>query len=430
MELTRFLKAFPCQNRENRLLFFSTRSACKLLLDRSVLASIEDGTLTEEEQTQLADLGFLVPDRDAEARAMPGVIDTQNDLNTALTVTVVLNLDCNFSCTYCYEGERKGNKYMTGETAGQLLQFIEKRFTERKDTLVVDFYGGEPLLSLPLIAQISRSLKGFAESRNATYFSTMVTNGSLLKRPAAEKLAALGLRSVKITLDGPAQIHDRYRPFRSGAGSFDVILKNIEACCDLVNISIGGNYNKETYPEFTSLLDLLEARGLTPDRLGVVKFDPIIDTGKADQTLPEHRGGCISINEPWILEAERLLRGEILKRGYMAPKIGPLLCAIEHRDQFVVNWNGDLYKCPGFLGHEQFVIGNVQTEVREYSETYKLDIWKGEPCLSCEYLPMCFGGCRYWTFLRNGKIDTIDCKKPYLDAQLETLVKQDIEYQL
>ncbi len=155
-----------------------------------------------------------------------------------------------------------------------------------------------------------------------------------------------------------------------------------------------------------------------------------MDTEESGGALPEHRTGCLSINDPWILDAEKLLREEILKRGYNTPKVGPMLCAIEHRDQFVVNYNGDIYKCPGFLGHEQFVIGTVGTGTRDYSDTYKLDIWKNESCLHCEYLPMCFGGCRFMTFLRNGKIDTVDCKKPYFDAQLETLVKQDIKYQL
>lgn len=401
-----------------------------MLLGESALVSVRNNTLSQKEQDLLSEQGFLVPDRDAEIRGMPGIIELQNDRNTALTITVVLNLDCNFSCTYCYEGSRKGHRYMTEEVAEDLLQFIKTRFTDKKDTLVVDFYGGEPLLSLPLIERLSRSLISFAENRNASYFSTMVTNGSLLKRSVGEKLAALGLRSVKVTLDGPAHIHDRYRPFASGAGSFDIILKNVGACQDLFKISIGGNYNRETYPEFVSLLDLLESRGLTPDKLGVVKFDPIMETGEPGSAPPKYRSGCISINEPWILDAERLLREEILKRGYQTPKAGPLLCAIEHRDQYVVNYNGDLYKCPGFLGHEQFVIGNIQTEVRGYSDIYQLDIWKNKTCLNCEYLPMCFGGCRYMTFIRNGKIDTVDCKKPYLDAQLETLVKQDIEYQL
>ena len=430
MEPTLFLKAFPCPGREDQRLFFSTRTAGKLLLDPSLLVSIQDNTLSPDEEALLSDLGFLVPDRIAEARGMPGVLDLQNDRNADLTVTIVLNLDCNFACTYCYEGSRKGHQYMTAETAGDLIQFIKARFTDQKTTLAVDFYGGEPLLCLGIIEQISKDLKSFAESRNAAYFSTMITNGSLLKRSVAEKLAALGLRSLKVTLDGPAHIHDQSRPFRNGVGSFDVILKNIESCCDLIKITIGGNYNQETYPEFVSLLDLLEARGLTPDKLGFVKFDPIMDTGETDPGMPEHRSGCASINEPWILHAERLLRGEILRRGYKTPKIGPMLCAIEHRDQYVVNFNGDLYKCPGFLGHDEYVIGNIQTDIRDYSETYNLDIWKTEPCLSFEYLPMCFGGCRFMTFLRNGKIDAIDCKKPYLDAQLETLVKQDIEYQL
>ncbi len=430
METSHFCKIFPADGRADQVLFFSTKTAGKILLDRSILTSIRNGALSREEQKLLLEQGVIVQDRGTEIRKMPDVIGIQNNLNTTLNVTIVLNLDCNFSCTYCYEGSRKGHKYMTAETADALLQFIKTRVTDQKEALIVDFYGGEPLLSLPLIEQISTALKSFAERQHITYLSTMITNGSLLKRSAAEKLAALGLRSVKVTLDGPAHIHNRYRPFSSGAGSFDIILKNVEGCHDLFKISVGGNYTRETYPEFVSLLDILESRGLTSDRLGIVKFDPVMDTEESGGALPEHRTGCLSINDPWILDAEKLLREEILKRGYNTPKVGPMLCAIEHRDQFVVNYNGDIYKCPGFLGHEQFVIGTVGTGTRDYSDTYKLDIWKNESCLHCEYLPMCFGGCRFMTFLRNGKIDTVDCKKPYFDAQLETLVKQDIKYQL
>jgi hypothetical protein len=34
------------------------------------------------------------------------------------------------------------------------------------------------------------------------------------------------------------------------------------------------------------------------------------------------------------------------------------------------------------------------------------------------------------TFLRDGDIERVDCQKAYLDASLETLVKQDIQYKL
>ena len=75
-------------------------------------------------------------------------------------------------------------------------------------------------------------------------------------------------------------------------------------------------------------------------------------------------------------------------------------------------------------------MGDLQAGVGDYADTYKLDIWKNGKCADCEYLPLCFGGCRYMTYLRNGKIDQPDCQKDYLDATLETLIKQDIQCRL
>jgi uncharacterized protein len=94
----------------------------------------------------------------------------------------------------------------------------------------------------------------------------------------------------------------------------------------------------------------------------------------------------------------------------------------------VVNYDGLIYKCPGFIGKKGFEVGDLETGVRDYSSAYRLDIWKNEECAECEYLPLCFGGCRYMAFSRNGNMDSLDCKKEYLDASLETLVKQDIKY--
>ena len=160
----------------------------------------------------------------------------------------------------------------------------------------------------------------------------------------------------------------------------------------------------------------------------MVKFDPVMN-GAKDDTLPAvYKGGCTSINEPWIGEAAALLREEILKRGYDTLKIMPITCMVENAHSYVVNFDGVIYKCPGFIGKKGFEAGDLRTGVRDYTSSYKLDIWKNEECIECEYLPLCFGGCRYMTFVRNGNIDTVDCQKAYLDASLETLVKQDIKY--
>ncbi len=430
MQLSRYLKVYPCQEKPGHLLLFSTKKASKILLNKETYQAIEKGTLSPSDEALLLKLGMIVHDREEERRAIFGLFDELNTRNTGLSIMAVLNLDCNFSCIYCYEGEMKGNLYMSDETADLLIDFIKDNFPEYKETLLIDFYGGEPLLSTGLIKYISRALKSFTQSRGTSYSFTLVTNGSLFKRQVAEELAPLGLESVKITLDGPAEIHNRYRPFKSGAGSFDTIIKNIKETCDLVKIGIGGNFEKTNYEKFPLLLDYLVREGLTPDKIGMVKFDPVMKPPEGDLSPPDYRGGCMSINEPWLVGAAALLREEILKRGYNTLKLIPITCMIEIADSYVVNFDGLIYKCPGFIGKKGYEVGDLRMGLKDYASSYKLGIWKNEDCARCEYLPLCFGGCRYMTFVRDGDMYTVDCQKAYLNASLETLVKQDIEYRL
>lgn len=373
-------------------------------------------------------IGMVVADREEEKKKVLGHFDSLNRRTTGMTATIVLNLDCNFACPYCYEEKVKGNLYMTEGTARETVRFIENRFGPDKDTLLVDFYGGEPLLSIGLIKSISRELKSVAASRGARYCFTLVTNGSLFTRRVAEDLKELGLESVKITLDGPAETHNQSRPFKSGKGSFDTLIRNIKETCDLVKIGIGGNFERTTYQRFPLLLEYLMSEGLTPERLASIKFDPIMEIGESPRGLADHKAGCLSSNEPWLIEAAAWLREEVLRRGYHTPRIQPIFCMVENHDSVVVNYEGSLYKCPGFIGKEAYAIGDVRTGIRDYRTTYNLALWKNEECLECVYLPLCFGGCRYMSYLQEGKIARVDCRKAHYDACLETLVKQDIAY--
>jgi len=430
MQPSQYLKVYPCQEKPGHVLLFSTKKAAKIILTQKSFESMGKGTIPPADETILAMLGMIVDDPQAEQDAMLGFMDKLNAMSTGLSLMVVLNLDCNFACPYCYEGDMKGKHYMSDEVADLLIDFIKERFTDDKKSLIVDFYGGEPLLSAGLIKRISQALKSITEARGATYEFTLVTNGSLFVRKVAQALVPLGLKGVKITLDGPPEIHNKCRPFKSGAGSFNTIIKNIKETWDLARIGIGGNFERGNYGEFVMLLDYLAKEGLTPDRIPMVKFDPVMN-GPAHDTLPTvYRGGCTSINEPWIGEAAAFLREEILKRGYNTLKITPMTCMVEKTDSYVVNFDGGIYKCPGFIGNKGFEVGDVRTGVTDYTSSYNLGMWKNEACMACEYLPLCLGGCRYMSFIRDGNTDTVDCQKAYLDASLETLINQDIRYGL
>lgn len=430
MQPSHYLKTYPVTDHPDQLLLFSTKKASLVLLPKDAVQAMQKGTLAPADAARLEKSEMLVKDRDAEKRDMLTLLDELNPKSRGINIIVVMNLDCNFACAYCYEEGVKGNLYLSEATAGRLLAFIKAKFRDNQDTLVIDFYGGEPLLSLDRIQSISQAAKSFSESRGAAYSFTLVTNGSLFTRKVAEELVPLGLKSVKITLDGPAEIHNNYRPFKSGAGSFDTIIRNIKATCDLVKIGIGGNFTKQNYKRFPLLLDYMEEEGLTPDKVSRVKFDAVVSRPKNDTSPVECTSGCISINELWLLEAEAFLREEILKRGYKTSKPIPMACMIETTNAYVVNYDGVLYKCPGFIGKKEFAAGDLETGVIDYSEALRLGIYKNRDCAECVYLPLCFGGCRYMAYVRDGNIDKLDCKKEYFDASLETLLKQDIRYRL
>ena len=134
------------------------------------------------------------------------------------------------------------------------------------------------------------------------------------------------------------------------------------------------------------------------------------------------------INEPWLFEASIFLREEILKRGFNTAKILPASCMVELKNDIVINFDGTIHKCPGFIGRKDLEIGNIWSGIKDYRESHSLEFWKRQECLDCAYLPLCFGGCRYIKLLRDERINDIDCRKPYLDATLETFIKQEIKY--
>ena len=428
MALSRYLKVYPCPDEPGEVLLFSTRTAAILMVSKKTLEAAVAGRLSPAQEAQLTRLGVLVADHDAERDDVRLLLQKINARNTTLNLTAVLNLDCNFACPYCFEGDMKGRHYMSETTAGQLIDFALKKLTAEKKGLVIDFYGGEPLLSTDLIKLIAGRLKPQVEGRGATFGFSLVTNGSLLSRKTTAELVALGLKGVKVTLDGPAEHHNVSRPFKSGAGSFDAIIRNLRETCDLIKIGIGGNYTEQNYNAFVDLLDVLLDQGLTPEKVGVVKFDPVFKTADGCRPSSGFQGGCVSIDEPWLATAEPLLRKEILQRGFNTPKPGPVVCMVETEASCVVHYDGTLYKCPAFIGQKAFAVGNLESGVADYRVSQNLGLWKNETCDDCEYLPLCFGGCRFMSFVRNGSIAVLDCRKAHLDANLETLLRLDIAH--
>ncbi|MDP3110950.1 MAG: geopeptide radical SAM maturase [Thermodesulfovibrionales bacterium] len=458
MILSKYCKIYPDTAGPGSVVLFSTKKASKIAIPESMLEDIREKILSEDERETLFELGFLVNSADEEKKEILGFMDELNASDKVFAAQLVMNLDCNLACGYCFEGSRKGKFYMARETADKFVEFVKNAIVhphpdplpsrEREDIkdpqsypstggrglrgggieeIRVSFYGGEPLLSMDLILFVSNAIKSFAFEKGIKYTGRLVTNATLLTPQSVAKLRHAGIKAASITLDGPESVHDVSRPFRGGTGSFRTIMKNLKEAGDILDLELGGNFTKRNYHRFPELLDYLIAEGLTPEKVFSMQFYPVIQ--EAEGIVNHDFGdGCSSVNEPWIFEAELFLREEIMKRGYRTSRIIPSICFIELRNKIIVNYDGAMYKCSGLIGRKEFCAGDLQSGIKDYRLSHKLDNWKNEECLDCAYLPLCFGGCKYMKLLRDGNMNGVDCKKPYLDATLEAAVRQDIRY--
>ncbi|MEW6221340.1 MAG: geopeptide radical SAM maturase [Thermodesulfobacteriota bacterium] len=426
-----YLLAIPLPERPGSTLIFSTRKGSSCLVPDALWQRLCQGEVADPADptiATLARLGLLVADPTAERTAVLNLIPTLNRLNPGVTVAVVLGMACNFACRYCYEGKLKGRLAMNDQTAAALTGFVASRLTPAKDRLVVDFYGGEPLLYLPRLKKIAASLQTLASQRGVRYSFTLVTNGSRLRRPLVQELVDLGLSAVKVTVDGPAAIHDRLRPYRSGRGSLTRILDNLADCWDLVRIGVATNYTADTYQAFPALLDTLQSRGLGPGQLAQLSCHPAV------RAIGRHAlataCGFSSTDEPWLVPAALTLHQAVTAAGYRTPQPGPAPCMADLDDAFTVHADGTLYKCPGLIGHSQFAVGDLWQGFRDVATVYDTGrLARATDCHDCLYLPLCLGGCRFVHFQRTGSIQGLDCQKAFLSATLPDLLHQQVAAQ-
>ena len=246
------------------------------LLDRRSFDSLTDSE--REAVDVLKENGFFVSDYAADRRALEEYFFNVKHSAEELHVTVLTTLQCNFACGYCYQGDREDfNQFaekMTLETSARVSAWIESELDRlRPAKFAMTFFGGEPLLNLPVVYDLADRTWAATQARGIPQSLSMITNGLLLTTDVVDRLVPRGLRGVKITLDGDRATHDRMRPLRGGQGTFDRIIDNIRKVADRTHISIGGNFDESSVDSFPALLDFLKEQDFA-DKLVKVNFKP------------------------------------------------------------------------------------------------------------------------------------------------------------
>lgn len=155
-------------------------------------------------------------------------VKLEDMIESSFNRQLILNVTerCNLRCSYCiyggkYEGRRThSERDMSFETARTALDKFLQNITGK---VYISFFGGEPLLNFKLIKSIVEYAENFYK-KNITW--TMTTNGTLLTSSICDFLYKKNF-IVTFSLDGPKEVHDRYRKLINGKGSFDILTANL-----------------------------------------------------------------------------------------------------------------------------------------------------------------------------------------------------------
>jgi uncharacterized protein len=263
--------------------------------------------------------------------------------------------------------------------------------------------GGEPLLAgREFFARAVALQKQFARP-GQTVSNAVQTNGTLLDDAWCEFFAAEKFL-VGVSLDGPAQWHDRFRRDHAGNPTFHRAWAGLELL-------------RKRRVEFNVLVTLNSAnvshagdiyRYFVNRDVRYLQFIPILER-RADGTPTEHSCTAeqfgrfmLDVFELWSARdvgriSERFIDDVLhtLIYGHAS------LCCYSARcaNAFVLEYNGDLYACDHFV-YPQWRIGNIaETPLAELAKAPLLDAFAllktslPEACRDCEFRPLCNGGC-------------------------------------
>lgn len=319
---------------------------------------------------------------------------------------------CNLDCEYCYylhkeELYPQGESWrMPGETLDQYIQQYIAAQPEKAPEVTFAWQGGEPTLLGVKFFQRIVELQTQHARQGQKIVNTLQTNGVLLNDEWCEFFKDNEFL-IGLSIDGPAEFHDRYRYDKQGNPTFDAVLRGLKLLQRFkveYNVLVvvnrhNGDHGRRVYTylrdngvEFVQFIPIVERRGVgvhAEEDLPIVELSsdtnqpasnapaskqPVVETTATDtpreiqalvssrSVLPEQFGKfLVEVFDEWVRRDVGRVFVQIFDQALSAwCGVEPSLCIFRREcgRALAVEHNGDLYSCDHFVEPE-YRLGNI-----------------------------------------------------------------------
>ncbi len=334
--------------------------------------------------------------------------------------------ECNLGCSYCYYQDKvrlyDEHSYLSMDCLEKVIkEYIDINASEQ---IVFDWHGGEPLLLgldyFKKIVEIQRKYRG-----NKHIYNTVQTNATLLTADFAAFFKENNFL-VGVSIDGPQDVHDKFRKDKGGNFTFLKVMRGIEL---LHRCAVDFN-------TLTTISKAGEGRGLEVysflKNIGshYMQFMPVYEyvDSKNNIASPDDKQSALASWSVSPIEYGKFMcdifdcwvRNDVgsyfvnlfdsTLANYCGMNPGTCVYSETCGANAVMEHNGDIYPCDHFV-YPRYKLGNVkESSLREIVSSenaarFGIDKRNVLPaqCLRCEYYFACHGECPKHRFAKSDK---------------------------
>ncbi|MDH5386122.1 MAG: 4Fe-4S cluster-binding domain-containing protein [Candidatus Aminicenantes bacterium] len=321
--------------------------------------------------------------------------------------TITVTSDCDFSCSYCYQKREK--EYLDITIARRAIDFF---FPFLADECFINFYGGEPLLSIEQIKEVVSFIQYKNRSLKKKIQYSITSNGNFINKDVLQFLNNNSF-TFMLSFDGLAQDVSRKK------GSFDHLCSNLKKLleCPEINLETNSVFTSQTVGYLSQSVQFIVESGVQNVNLSFSNLPPWnrFELSRLKREMASLREYSLSIYRETGKVPVTNLR-KIPSKGVFSCSAG--------KDRMALSPDGSLWGCCFFSDfyksngkteeNGKYCFGNVESFIENHKKVY-LKVLKNYSDLRMQYF---FTSKSYCTLCE----DVRDCVVCPVDAALGSAI--------